>query len=195
MSLNNKPVPQIDDSHEYLRKDGYITLPEDLLLLGKDQPNTIILDFQNTYYNDGFGIHSYKDIDGKQYVYTIEETHFINRLFPVFDQPDLKAPMALEVKVPSDWVVISNQIASSISEPLDGEMTWKYPKTLPLSSYLYTVIAGPYKRIDCPDDKLYRNIPMAIYCRETLYKYALKQQVFILTFFFTVLYQFFFRID
>lgn len=54
--------------------------------------------------------------------------------------------------------------------------TWDYEKTLPLSTYLYVIIAGPYCEIVCPEDKLHRGIKMSLFCRETLYNFALQQQ-------------------
>ncbi len=46
---------------------------------------------------------SFIDTDQKQYLYTQFEPYFANRVFPLFDQPDLKAPLTLTLACPSDW--------------------------------------------------------------------------------------------
>ena len=48
---------------------------------------------------------------------------------------------------------------------------WEFNKTKPLSTYLYAIIVGPYKKLDIPEKMRHNNIPMAIYCREALYPY------------------------
>lgn len=50
------------------------------------------------------------DSDGKQYVYTTTEPYFGNRVFPMFDQPNLKASYHLIACAPEDWTVISNNL-------------------------------------------------------------------------------------
>lgn len=108
-SFNGKQVEKKDDSHEYLRKDnGFLWLPQDMLM-EPGEVNTQTISFENDYYNDGNGIHTFNDVDGKQYIYTQGETHWCNRVFPVFDQPDLKATIQITVTAHKDWVVISNQ--------------------------------------------------------------------------------------
>jgi len=94
----------------------------------------------------------------------------------LFDQPDLKAPFQLEVSAPKEWLVISNQPETSKKVEESGNLAWVYPPTLPLSTYLYTIIAGPWKEIICPPEKLHRGISQSIFCRHTLFQYAEKQQ-------------------
>ena len=49
---------------------------------------------------------------------------------------------------------------------------FRFKTTLRLSTYLNNIVAGPYKRFDCPADKLYRDIPMAVYVRQCMAEYA-----------------------
>ena len=99
VSVNGKEVPKQDGSHEYLRHNGFVMIPKDLLL----DSNVVEVKYNSEYNNDGNGFHSYTDVDGKQYIYSQGEPGWCNRLFPVFDQPDLKAPYTLKVTAPSDW--------------------------------------------------------------------------------------------
>jgi aminopeptidase N len=78
--------------------------------LKKGGLNNIAIHYKNEYDKDGNGCVSFLDVDGKQYLYTQFEPYFANRVFPHFDQPDLKAPMSLVLSCPSDWdAVLSNE--------------------------------------------------------------------------------------
>lgn len=172
VSVNGKEVPKVDGSHEYLRHHGYLMIPQDLL----EDSNTVEMSFVSNYNNDGNGFHSYTDIDGSQYVYTQNEPGWCNRLFPVFDQPDLKAPYTLKCTAPNEWKVIATEPVKS-KEPVGDDATkWTFDWTCPLSSYLYTCIAGPYREIVAAPETLYRGITMSIYCRSTLFEYIDAQQ-------------------
>lgn len=72
--------------------------------------NTVLVQYRNQYNNDGSGCVSFVDVDEKQYLYTQFEPYAANRVFPIFDQPDLKAKMNLGIMTPPDWKrVISNE--------------------------------------------------------------------------------------
>lgn len=88
----------------------------------KQGKNTIAILYRNKYNNDGSGCVSFIDVDKKQYVYTQFEPYYANRVWPLFDQPDLKAKMRLSVLTPSDWKkVISNEHASIDMKPFNLE--------------------------------------------------------------------------
>lgn len=64
----------------------------------------------NKYKKDGCGIHSFTDAaDNTQYLYTQFEADYCHWVFPVFDQPDIKAKWTFSAVVPEDWTVISNE--------------------------------------------------------------------------------------
>ena len=48
--------------------------------------------------------------DNQQYLYSQFEAFHCFRVFPCFDQPDLKAKMSLIVLCPTDWRAVSNSI-------------------------------------------------------------------------------------
>ena len=104
---------------ELKSEEGYILIQGDQLKQGK---NTIAVWYRNKYNNDGSGCVSFIDVDGKQYLYTQFEPYYANRVFPLFDQPDLKAKMRLSVLSPSDWKkVLSNQRATIDSKAFSAE--------------------------------------------------------------------------
>ena len=73
---------------------------------------------------------SFIDVDGKQYLYTQFEPYYANRVFPLFDQPDLKATMRLSVLSPSDWKkVLSNEHATIDNKAFSSEEYFGNVKT------------------------------------------------------------------
>jgi len=67
------------------------------------------MNIYNKYRKDGIGLHSFVDsADKEQYLYTQFEPDFCHMVFPVFDQPDVKAEWVFKCSVPSDWKVVSN---------------------------------------------------------------------------------------
>ncbi|EGR28567.1 hypothetical protein IMG5_172390 [Ichthyophthirius multifiliis] len=165
----------------------------------KQGQNKIEIHYENNYDKDGFGFHSFKDTYNQQYIYTNFVVIYCRRVFPCFDQPDLKAVMKLKVIYPQDWVIISNEEGNQkriFSEYLkegkkptylfDNQKIQINPyeyyvqifkKTKLLPSYLFAIMAGPYKEITCQNS--YKKIPMKIYVRESLMKYLLKLSDFI----------------
>jgi len=67
------------------------------------EKNNITIQYKNQYDQDGNGCVSFIDTDQKQYLYTQFEPYYANRVFPLFDQPNLKAPLALTIACPSEW--------------------------------------------------------------------------------------------
>lgn len=144
------------------------------------------IQYQSSYNNDGSGCCSFVDVDEKQYIYTQFESYFANRVFPCFDQPDLKAKMILNVISPSEWKkVLSNEYAT-VDKELNAEEYLKgtkpafadevaaylkdktgkmtlFPETKLLPTYLYCFIAGEYLELKLAEDKLYK--VMVALCR------------------------------
>ena len=96
--------------------NGYfLTLPPAALQRGA---NTATIEFEHPYDIDGTGLHRFVDpVDGLTYLYTYLLPYYANRLFPVFDQPNLKATFSLSVLAPQDWTVVSTGTASTEAAP------------------------------------------------------------------------------
>ena len=63
----------------------------------------------NAYNTNSTGLHTFTDQnDSNQYLYSQFEAHHFHRVFPGFDQPDMKAKMTLMATVPAEWVAVSN---------------------------------------------------------------------------------------
>ncbi len=120
------------------------------------------------------GLHRMTDpADGRVYLYTHFQVPYARRVFASFDQPDLKARFDLTVITPEGWQVMS---ASPVPEPApgaEGNLTWRFAPTPPLSTYVMSVIAGEYQVTRgsgdvTPDGEV---IPVAVACRRSLAGY------------------------
>ncbi|CAD8054197.1 unnamed protein product [Paramecium sonneborni] len=150
----------------------------------KKDLNRIEVYFQNQYSTTGHGLHSFMDHED-QYVYSQCEPHHASKMFPCFDQPDLKGTFKLFAYAPREWKVISNErylenpkIPQFIYEkgyfPNDSQYKiWEFDKTKPLSTYLYAILAGPYVEIKAPEELLHNSIPQSLYCRKSLLKFVM----------------------
>ncbi len=131
------------------------------------------------YQNIGAGLNRFKDpVDHKIYLHSQFETFDAHRMFPCFDQPDLKASFTFTVLAPSDWVVVSNNPGQA--QPVAGRETikrWTFGATPKMSSYLTAIIAGPYHGVR---DR-HRDIDLGIFCRQSLAQYLDPDEIFTIT--------------
>ena len=90
------------------------------------------------YQNIGAGLNRFKDpVDHKVYLHSQFETFDAHRMFPCFDQPDLKASFTFTVLAPSDWVVVSNNAGQA--QTVTGKENikrWTFGATPKMSTYL-----------------------------------------------------------
>ncbi|MEU8607841.1 aminopeptidase N [Actinoplanes sp. NPDC048791] len=134
---------------------------ERLTLTGLARENELVVEALMAYSNTGEGLHRFTDpADGRVYLYAHMFLDGARRIFPCFDQPDLKAPFTLAVTAPDGWLVAANGEPAGAA---DGGR-FRFAATKPLSTYFVSLIAGPYHfRTDSHD-----GIPLALYCRQAL---------------------------
>ena len=73
--------------------------------------NTVQLRYLTPYNTNRVGLHTFTDsADQQQYLYSQFEAFHCFRVFPCFDQPNLKAKMSLVVLCPLSWRAVSNSI-------------------------------------------------------------------------------------
>ncbi|MBK0421073.1 aminopeptidase N [Leucobacter sp. CSA2] len=136
--------------------------------------NTVRIRSTQRYTNTGEGLHRFVDpVDGEVYLYSQFEVPDSRRMFPVFEQPDLKATFEFTITAPARWQVVSNQ---PTPEPTpageaNGEAiaTWAFEPTPVMSSYITALIAGPYRVVRSElTSRDGRTIPLGVFCRESL---------------------------
>ncbi|HJA38485.1 MAG TPA: aminopeptidase N, partial [Candidatus Brevibacterium intestinigallinarum] len=124
----------------------------------REGANRLIVVAEAAYSRSGEGMHRFTDpADGLTYLYTQYEPTDARRVAAVFDQPDLKAPYTFQVLAPAEWTVLNNTAADSVTDltpeaagtrPDHGPVRLhRFAPTLPVSSYLTCVCAGPYASI------------------------------------------------
>src|SRR5690606_34824444 len=103
-SITSVSINGADSTMDYNR--FYLALPATAL---REGDNEITVQFERPYTNDGAGLHHFRDpVDQAEYLYTNFEPYAANRWFPHFDQPNLKAPLTLDVVAPASWEVVAN---------------------------------------------------------------------------------------
>ncbi len=161
-------------SVEWSYERWFITVAADKFQEGQ---NTVSITFTHPFTTDGDGLHKFTDPEnGEVYLYTNFEPYKANRFFPLFDQPNLKAPFTIEVLVPEHWEVVSNQ-RETISS-LEGDLRrWQFPATPPISTYLYSFHAGDFTVWEDDAD----GIALRLMVRKTLAEYVDTEEWFLPT--------------
>ena len=145
------------------------------LLFEVDKPQKIVIDFRNTELVTSVEGVAYSlenehivipkseiksgenrvvvefDIDNQslnrqeKFLYTLLVPDRARTLFPCFDQPNLKASYSLTLRTPKNWVAVSNTSVES-EEVGEDSRTIKFRPTEPLSTYLFSFVAGELQK-------------------------------------------------
>ncbi|WP_104821174.1 aminopeptidase N [Kitasatospora sp. MMS16-BH015] len=151
--------------------------------------NELLIETDQRYSRTGEGLHRFADpADGEVYVYANCGPDAAPRVFPCFDQPDLKASFALTVTAPQGWTVIANSARSAHGAGGAGGAgggggaggagagggtagvvggaagRWEFEPTPPISAYLVTLVAGPLHSVYAEHD----GIPLGVHARRSL---------------------------
>lgn len=139
-----------------------------IALRGLAASNTVVIEATGIYSRSGEGLHRFVDpVDGETYLYTQYEPADSRRVMACFEQPDMKASYTFVVQAPTGWKVLSNQSVARTSED-DGAQIVEFAPTLPLSSYITAVAAGPYHRIDGTWTRGDEEVELGVLCRASM---------------------------
>ena len=133
VAVNGRPVA-IDYRNEHL------ALPASALRIGQ---NEVKIDFTA-------GDQSLNRSD--DYLYTLLVPDRARTVFPVFEQPDLKASFALSLTVPSGWLSVANGTVADSSRSMPagraiGSRTYRFAPSDTISTYLFSFAAGKFQRL------------------------------------------------
>jgi aminopeptidase N len=164
---------QVVDTSNY---DG-----ESIFLKNLAADNELIIKMSTPYSNTGEGLQRSVDpVDNEIYLYSQGETAFIRKMYPCFDQPDLKATFTLTAIAPKHWSVISNSPVAEKLDLADDKTQWKFKPTPRISTYITALIAGPYYSVsDTYVGK--KSVPLGIYCRKSLAQHLDPEDIFLIT--------------
>ncbi|MBR7742858.1 aminopeptidase N [Phycicoccus sp. BSK3Z-2] len=144
--------------------------------------NELVVRGTGTYTNTGEGLHRFVDpVDDEVYLYSQFEVPDSRRMYPVFEQPDLKAEFALTVTAPAHWRLVSNSPTPEPEAAGEGVATWRFPRTPRISSYITALVAGPYDVVRDSVTSRGGEVPLGIYCRRSLTPYLDSDALFDVT--------------
>ncbi len=115
----------------------------------------------SSYHRTGLGLHLAVDpADGERYLYTDLEPADAHRVFPCFDQPDIKGKFTIAVRVPQDWTVVAGEPGrAGAASDAEGARWWTFDESMPLSPYVLGIAAGRLHAVRTR----HGDIPLALY--------------------------------
>ena len=130
---------------------------------------------RGVYSRTGEGLHRFTDpVDGETYLYTQYEPSDARRVFPNFEQPDMRAPFTFTLTGPAQWWLGSNQHEESRQEVADGVVRVTFAPSQPLSTYITCLCAGPYHRVQ----DAWGELELGLLCRRSLAPYLDAEELF-----------------
>ncbi len=117
-------------------------------------PGTYTLDIAYTgLINDqlrGFYRSIYKDQDGVEHVIATSQCQATDarRVFPCWDEPDLKATFKTTMVVADGLEAYSNGAETARTKLGDGRVRFEFTETMKMSTYLLAFIVGPFEATD-----------------------------------------------
>ncbi|WGV47062.2 aminopeptidase N [Rhodococcus erythropolis] len=152
-----------------------------IVLRGLGGSNVVRVAAHGHYSRSGEGLHRFvDDADDQTYLYTQYEPADARRVFACFEQPDLKAPFTFEVAAPDGWEVLSNQPATRTLS-VDGAQRVTFAPTLPISTYITAIAAGPYHRVASSWSRGELTVELGALCRASLAPHLDADNVFDIT--------------
>ena len=82
-----------------------------------------------------------------------EDTH---HYIPIYDYPNDRTTSEMILTVPGDWLTVSNGKLVGVQDAANGQKTWTWRQSLPVSTYLISFVAGEYAE----KKDTWRNIPV-----------------------------------
>ncbi|MCL3836279.1 aminopeptidase N [Aeromicrobium duanguangcaii] len=149
---------------------------------GLEAHNELVVTGTCLYSHSGEGLHRFVDpADDRVYLYTQFEVPDARRVFATFEQPDLKAQFTFHVTAPSHWKVVSN---SPTPEPIvldGGAAVWHFEPTKTMSTYITALVAGDYHEVRDTYAGEYGQIPLGVFCRQSLVPYLDADDILLIT--------------
>ncbi len=98
-----------------------------------------------------------KDDPGRaREIWTQGEAEDTHHYIPIYDYPNDRTTSEMILTVPADWLTVSNGKLLGVQDAPNGQKTWTWRQSLPVSTYLISFVAGEYKE----KKDTWRNIPV-----------------------------------
>jgi aminopeptidase N len=113
-----------------------------LQLARLDSDNTLIVEADFAYaMSGGVGLMRETGHDSTTCVYSRAYPGGAPHIFCCFDQPDLRAPFTLSIRVPTGWSCVANAPLADRSSGKTAAL-WTFATTRPIAPYLFSMCAG-----------------------------------------------------
>ncbi|MPZ96449.1 MAG: aminopeptidase N [Propionibacteriales bacterium] len=156
--------------------DGRIALDD----LRADNVVRVVADC--AYSRTGEGLHRFVDpADDRVYLYSQFEVPDARRVFTTFEQPDLKSVFHFTVTAPSHWQVVSVAATPEPEVVRDGVSVWRFGPTPTMSTYITALVAGDYHVLRDTHAGRGGDIPLGLFCRQSLAEHIDADELFTLT--------------
>lgn len=162
--------------------DGSAYADNRIALSNLQAQNSLVVDARCKYTRDGTGLHRFVDpVDGETYLYTQFECPDARQMYANFEQPDLKAEFTFTVTAPEHWEVVSNNIEATRDSVGNGCDRWVFARTVPMSTYVTAIVAGPYHHVHDEYAGTFGTYPLGLYCRKSLAEFLDADHLFNVT--------------
>lgn len=159
-----------------------------IVLKNLAKENILTIHGRSYFSRSGEGMHRFIDpSDQRTYLYTQYEPADARRVFPNFEQPDLKAVFNFRITAPKNWVVSSNaELERTVEDPSDSSITKRvFKSTERISTYITTILAGEYfvatDRYEPQSAINSGAMPLVAYCRQSLKEHFDSDDIFSVT--------------
>ena len=153
-----------------------------IALSGLAESNELVVTATLPYSHSGEGLHRFVDpVDQRVYLYTQFEVPDARRVFATFEQPDLKATFVFHVTAPYGWAVVSNSPTPEPVAAAEGTSTWHFAPTKTMSTYITALVAGEYVSVTDSYQGAYDEIPLGIFCRQSVREHLDADDIFLIT--------------
>jgi aminopeptidase N len=99
-----------------------------------------------------------KDDPGRaKEIWTQGEAEDTHHYIPIYDYPNDRTTSEMILTVPGDWLTVSNGKLLGVQDAPNGQKTWTWRQSLPVSTYLISFVAGEFKE----KKDTWHNIPIS----------------------------------
>ena len=104
----------------------------------------IEINYQGSPRNMGFDSFSFKNFDNEPAIYTLSEPDYAPSWWPCKDLPDDKTTFEMTITVPPPLTAVSNGLLLEIKDESNGDKTFYWRSTYPITTYLVSIAIGKY---------------------------------------------------
>lgn len=130
--------------------NGHIVIPKQYLNKGENR-------MRLSFTSDSRTLNRNRD-----FLYTLNVPNKASKVFPCFDQPNIKATYTLNLSIPIRWNAVSNGSIASDSIA-NGKRNIAFHPSQKISTYLFAFAAGKFDKVE----KTTNGMPVAIYYIQT----------------------------